>query len=76
MKRFEYGSDMMKLWSFCDSTSSRVKNKLKTICWSGGGIEKKRVAVVKFRVNKRGSYSTCCGTIDGIADTSEVSNVI
>jgi hypothetical protein len=22
---------MMKLWSICDSTSSRIKNKLKTI---------------------------------------------
>ena len=68
---------MVKLGSFSDcSTSSRIKDKLKTICQSGWEIEQKRVAVVKFRMNDRGGYGTRCGTIDGIADMSEVSNVI
>ena len=66
---------MVKLGSFSDGTSSRIKNKLKTICLSGREIEQKRVAVDKFRMNKRGGYGTRCGAIDGIADTSEVSNV-
>ena len=67
---------MVKLGSFGDGTSSRIKNKLQAICLSRGEIEQKRVAVVKFRMNKRGGYGTRGGTIDGIADTSEVSNVI
>ena len=77
MKRFKYRSDMVQLGSYGGGTSSRIKNKLKTICLSGREIELKRVAVVKFRMNKkRGGYGTRCGTIDGIADTSEISNVI
>ena len=36
----------MKFWSFCDSTSSRVENELKTIESLTIDIEKKRVAVV------------------------------
>jgi hypothetical protein len=39
MKRFKYGSDIVELGSFNDSTSSRVKNKLKTIYLSGWEIE-------------------------------------
>ena len=75
MKRFKYRSDMLKLGSLSDSTS-RICKKLKTMCLSGREIEWKRVAVVKFRMNKRDGYGARCGTIDGIADTSEVSNVI
>ena len=60
MKRFEYASDVVKLGSFSDITSSRFKNKVQTMCLGGGQIEKKRVAVVKFRVNKRGGYGTRC----------------
>ena len=68
---------MVKLGSFSDGTSSRIENKLQTICFSRREIELTRVAVVKFRMNKRGTrYGTRCGTIDGIADTSKVSNVI
>ena len=67
---------MVKLGSFSDGTSSRIENKLQTICLSEREIEQKRVAVVKFRMNKRGGYGTRCDTIDGIADASEVSNVI
>ena len=55
---------------FRSGTSSRIENKLKTICLSGREIEQKRVAVVKFRMNKRGGYGTRCGTFDGLADTS------
>ena len=43
-------------------TSSRIKNKLQTICLSEGEIKWQRVAVVKFAMNKRGSYGTRCGT--------------
>ena len=66
---------MVKLGSFSDGTSSRIKNKLQTICLSGREIEEKRVAVVKFRMNKRGGY-TRCSTIESVAYTSEVSSVI
>ena len=67
---------MVKLGSFSDGTSTRIENKLKTVCVSGREIVWKRVAVVKLRMNKRGGYGTRCGTINGIADTSEISNVI
>ena len=46
IKRFEYRSDMVKLGSFSDGTSSRIQNKLKTVCLSGKEIEEKRVAGV------------------------------
>ena len=72
MKRFKYGSDMVKLRSCCDSTS-RVSKKLKTMCLSGWEIEWKRVSVVKFGMNKRDGYGTRCGTINGVAHTSAVS---
>ena len=39
MTRFKYRSDEVKLVSFSDGTSSRIKNKLKTICLSGWEIE-------------------------------------
>ena len=39
MKRFKYRSDLVKLGSFSDGTSSRIKNKLKKICLSGREIE-------------------------------------
>ena len=39
MKRFKYRSDMVKLGSFSDGTSSRIENKLQTICLSGREIE-------------------------------------
>ena len=67
---------MVKFRNFRDGTSSRIFNKMNTLCVSGREIEQKRVAVVKFRMKKRADYGTRCGTIDGIADMSEVSNVI
>ena len=66
----------MELVSFGDSTSGRVYNKLKTICLSGWEIEQKRITVVNFRMNKRSGYSTCCGLINVIANTPEISNMI
>ena len=76
MKRFKYGSDVMKLRSFSDGTSGRIENKLKTIYFSVWKIEQKRVTVVKFRMNKRGDYGTRCGAINGVSDAPEISNVI
>ena len=35
LKRFKYGSDIVELKSFSDCTSSRVENKLNTICLNG-----------------------------------------
>ena len=70
------GSDVMELGSFGDGTSGRVKNKLQTICLSGGKIEQKRIAIANLRMNKRSGYITCCGTIDGVANTRVVANKI
>ena len=39
IKRFKYRSDMVELGSFSDSTSNRIKNKLKMVCLSGREIE-------------------------------------
>ena len=46
VKWFEMRSNVMKFLSFCDSTSSRVENELKTIELLTIEIEKKRVSVV------------------------------
>ena len=43
----------MKFQSFCDGTSSRIENELKTIELLTIDIEKKSVAVVLFRVYER-----------------------
>ena len=67
---------MIKLGSFGDSTNGRVKDKLETICLSGRKIEHKRITEVNFRMNKSSGYSTCCGSIDGVANTLEISNMI
>jgi hypothetical protein len=77
-KIFRYMSDMMKLRSLSDSTNGRIKNRLKirVDCLSGWKIEWKRLAIVKFRMSKRGGYGARCGTIDGVTDASEISNVI
>jgi hypothetical protein len=40
VKRFHNKSYIMKFWSICDSTSSRIKNKLKTIKLIGRKVEK------------------------------------
>ena len=39
MKIFKHRSGMVELESFSESTSSRIKNKLKTVCLSGKEIE-------------------------------------
>ena len=65
---------MKLIGSFSDGTSSRIKNKLKTICLSEREIEKKRVAVVKFRMNKRGGYGGLHAVVRSMA--LRVSNVI
>ena len=38
-ERIQYRSDMVELRSFSDSTSSRIKNKLKTVCLSSREID-------------------------------------
>ena len=57
-------------------TAQAAESRIKTICSNGWKIEWKRVAIVKFRMNKIGVYYKRCGTIDGVTDTSEDSNVI
>jgi len=39
MERFKNGGDVMKFRSFGESTSSRIKDELKMISWSGREIE-------------------------------------
>ena len=48
---------MIEFWSFCDSTNSRVENKLKQIELLITDAEIKRVTVVFFRVNERSCNS-------------------
>ena len=65
----------MKFRSFGDGASNRIKDKLKTISLSSRKIEQKRVAVVNFRMDERGSNSTGSSLINSITDTPEITNV-
>jgi hypothetical protein len=60
--------------SFGDCTSSIVK--LKTISLSCSHIESKKVIMVNFRVNERGSYNAGSSLINSIASTSKITNTI
>ena len=66
----------MKFGGFGDSTSSSIENKLKTICLSRREIEKKRITVVNLRMNERSSNCTSSSMINGITNTSEITNMI
>jgi hypothetical protein len=58
VKRFRNKRNVMKFMTFGDSTSSCIENKLETIRLSSRvKVQKKRMAVVKLRVNKRSSNS-------------------
>jgi len=50
----------MKVWSFSDSASSRIEDKLKTISLSSWTtiIEQNGVRIANFRMNEKGSNST------------------
>ena len=53
-----------------------MKDKLETVCLSVRKIEQKRSTEVNFKINKKSGYSTCCGSIDAVANTPEISNMI
>jgi len=56
----------MKFRSIGDSTSSRVKDKLKTINLCSKWIEYKRVTIVNFRMNVRSSNGAGSSLINSI----------
>ena len=77
MKRFKYRRDVTKLVSFDDSTGSSIENNLETISLCRRKIQQKRIAaIVKFKVIKTRSISAGCGTINSVANASEVTNMI
>lgn len=62
----------MKFMTACDSMSSSIENKLETISISRRKIERKRVAIVKFKMNKRRRNTAGCSTISSNANASKV----
>ena len=60
--------------NFRNSTRSRVENQLKTIELRARKIEKERVAIVYLGMNERCSDSFSCRGIEGIYDTTKVTN--
>ena len=75
MKRFEDRCNVLKFWSFGDSTGGCILDQLESVNVLGGGIEIQRVAVVKFGVNEGRSYSECAGMCQGVTYSSEVADV-
>jgi len=67
VERFKNRSNVMKFRSFGDSTSSRVKDKLKTIV---AGRLSSRVTIVNFRMNERISNGAGSSLINSITNTS------
>jgi len=62
---------VLKLSSFCNSTSNGAEYKLKTIRLSSMQLELKRITIVNFRVNE-GSNNSASGSslINSITNTS------
>jgi hypothetical protein len=65
---------MMKFWSSDDGTGSRVEKK-KTIDLSSRKIEKKRVAVINFRVNECSSNGKSSRAVHKIVNTPYITNI-
>jgi hypothetical protein len=76
MKWFKNWSNVMKPGGFGDSTSSRVKYKLKTICRRCRKIEQKWITVIKFGMNKSSSNGTRSSLIYWASKTSQIPNMI
>ena len=65
---------MGEMRSSRNSTSSRVENQLRTIKLRARKVEKERVAIVYLGMNERCSYSFSCSKIEGISDSTKVTN--
>jgi len=59
---------------FRNSSSCRVKNKLKAIKLTARKIEKERVTVVDLGMNERRSDGFSCGIVESVLDSMSVTN--
>ena len=75
MQRSEDGCDMRRFRSFNHSTRKTVLNLLEAVYLRFRKIEVVRVAVVKFRVDNRGSNGTGCFRIKVRTDIAELTNM-
>jgi hypothetical protein len=57
VKRYQNWRDVRQFWCAGEGTSSSIKNELEMTKLRIRKIKKKRVALVKSRMNKRGSSS-------------------
>ena len=74
MKRLESWSNVREFWNLINNSSSRVKNELKAIKFTLRKIEKKRIAVVYFRVYKRSSNSFGSRGVKSVSYATKVTN--
>ena len=75
MQRSEDGCDMRRSRSFNHSACKTVLNLLEATYLRLRKIVVKRVTVVKFRVDNRGSDGTGCFRIEVRTDTAELSDM-
>ena len=75
MQRSEDGCDMRRFRSFNHSTCKTVLNLLDAVYLRLRKIVVERVTVVKFKVDNRGSNSTCCFRIKVRTDAEELTNM-
>lgn len=59
---------------FRNSSSCRIKNKLKAIKLTAREIEKERVAVVDLGMNKRRGDGLRSGVVKSVPDSTKVTN--
>ena len=65
---------MGEFWSSRNSTSSRIKNQLKTIKLSARQVEKQTVAEVDLGMDKRCSNGLSSSIIKSISDSAKFPN--
>jgi hypothetical protein len=63
VQRFQNRSYVITFWSICDSATSGVKNKLKTIKLICGKVEKNGVTIVQLRMDESGSNIASSGLV-------------
>ena len=74
MKRFKNRRDVTEFGSFRNGASCGVENELKTGKLRLGKVQKERVAVMQFLVNKRCSDSLCSRVVESVSYPSKVTN--
>ena len=74
MERLEKGSDVAEFRRFRNCSSCRVENKLKTIKLRLRKVQKKRVAVIEFRVYERCGDSMRSSVVESVPYPAKVTD--